>query len=308
MRHMLNFSEKYPDCEIITLTKNYRSTMHIVSIINSSIRSMGLPDLEFTLDGEKDVHLLKFESEPVEFEFVIQHILGSKLPRKEIFVLARTNRQLNDLSTLMKARGIAHVLRSDELRQTAAAGEGDVTLATIHAIKGLEAELVFVIGCTSVNFPAKGSEHPVVDMVKVEEYDKEEEEKRLFYVALSRARKSLYLTYSSKKCTSFITQPMMDLLGMKVDSNVKLQQPKLHSAQPQQQSSAEVIERLKEWRRELARKQGIPAFMILHDRTIIELAQQMPTTRECLEEITGMGPMKIVKYGEEILRIVGGGV
>ncbi|HLD96753.1 MAG TPA: UvrD-helicase domain-containing protein [Candidatus Nanoarchaeia archaeon] len=307
VRHMLNFSEKYPGCEIITLTKNYRSTRHIVSVINCAIRSMGLPDLEFILDGEKDVHLLKLESEPAEFEFVIQHILGSKLPRKEIFVLARTNRQLNDLSTLMKARGIAHVLRSDEMRQTAVAGEGDVTLATIHAIKGLEAELVFVIGCTSVNFPAKGSEHPVIEMVKVEEYDKEEEEKRLFYVALSRAKKSLFLTYSGKKCTSFISQPMMDLLG-KADANLKLQKPKLHSAQSQQQSSAGVIERLKEWRRELARKQGIPAFMILHDRTIIELAQQLPSTREGLEAITGLGPMKIVKYGEEILRIVGGGV
>lgn len=319
VRHMLNFSEKYPDCEIITLTRNYRSTKHIVSLINGSIRVMGLADLEFTIDGEKDVNLLKFESEQAEFEFVIQHILNSKLPRKEIFVLARTNRQLNDLSTLMKARGIAHVLRSDELRQTTIAGEGDVTLATIHAIKGMEAELVIVIGCTSVNFPAKGSEHPVIDMIKVEEYDKEEEEKRLFYVAMSRAKKSLYLTYSGKKCTSFITQPMLDLLGTKVAANVKLQKPKPHDlfeknvnqktpAYSQQQNAAEVIERLKEWRRELARKQGIPAFMILHDRTIIELAQQMPSTKEGLEEITGLGPMKIVKYGEEILNIISGGL
>ena len=303
VRHMLSFSEKYPDCEIITLTKNYRSTKHIVSLINGFIRAMGLADLEFTIDGEKDAHLLKFESEPAEFEFVIQHILVSKLPRKEIFVLARTNRQLNDLSTLMKARGIAHVLRSDELRHTTVAGEGDVTLATIHAIKGLEAELVFVIGCTSVNFPAKGSEHPVIDMVKVEEYDKEEEEKRLFYVAMSRAKKTLFLTYSGKKCTSFITQQMMDLLGAKQAAQIKLQKSKSPS---QQQYAAEVIERLKEWRRELARKQGIPAYLILHDRTIIELAQQMPSTKEDLEGITGLGPMKIVKYGEEILKIVNG--
>jgi len=305
VRHMFNFSEKYPDCEIITLTKNYRSTKHIVNLINSSIKAMGLADLDFVLDGEKDAHLLKFESEPAEFEFIIQHILGSKLPRKEIFVLARTNRQLNELSMLMKARGIPHVLRSDEIRQTIVAGEGDVTLATIHAIKGLEAELVFVIGCTTANFPAKGSEHPVIDMVKVDEYDKEEEEKRLFYVAMSRAKRSLYLTYSGKKCTSFITQPMLDLLGKKAAIDVKLQSPQSKS---NQQNSAEVIERLKEWRRELARKQGVPAYVILHDKTIIELAQQLPSGKEDLEEITGLGPMKIVKYGEEILKIVSGGI
>ncbi|RLG14674.1 MAG: hypothetical protein DRN66_01350 [Candidatus Nanohalarchaeota archaeon] len=47
-------------------------------------------------------------------------------------------------------------------------------------------------------FSCKGTEHPVVDMIKVEEYNKEEE-RRLFYVAISRAKEILYLTYSGKK-------------------------------------------------------------------------------------------------------------
>ena len=38
--------------------------------------------------------------------------------------------------------------------------------------------LVFVMGCNSFHFPCRGSEHPVIDMIKVEEYDKEEEERR----------------------------------------------------------------------------------------------------------------------------------
>ena len=49
-----------------------------------------------------------------------------------------------------------------------------MTLATIHSIKGLEAKLVFVIGCNEMNFPCKASDHPVIEMIKIEEYDKED--------------------------------------------------------------------------------------------------------------------------------------
>ena len=72
IRYILNFEEKHPDCEIITLTKNYRSTKHIVELINNSIRNMGLADLEPSTEGNKDVKLLKLDSESAEFEFVHQ--------------------------------------------------------------------------------------------------------------------------------------------------------------------------------------------------------------------------------------------
>jgi predicted Zn-dependent peptidase len=67
--------------------------------------------------------------------------------------------------------------------KTVLAAPEEITLATIHAIKGLEAHTVFVIGCNGLNFPCKGSEHPVIEMVKVEEYDKEEEEKMVEYIS-----------------------------------------------------------------------------------------------------------------------------
>ncbi len=289
IRCILSFEEKYPGCEITTLRKNYRSSKPIVELINAASRNMGLPDLEATNEGEKDIRLVKFDTEAGEFEFVIQRILASSLPRHEIFVLARTNRQLNELSQEMHIRGITHVVKSDELRRPVAAGPDDITLATIHAIKGMEASMVFVIGCTGLNFPCKGSEHPVVDMIDVEEYDKEEEERRLFYVAMSRARRSLYLSYAGKRPTSFITEEMLGLI-----------QPKGFNVM----RSSDVLTRLKDWRKELSERLGVPPYVIMHDRTFIDLAVKMPTTLEDLEDIHGMGPTKIAKYGDEILRII----
>jgi DNA helicase-2/ATP-dependent DNA helicase PcrA len=128
-----------------------------------------------------------------------------------VLVLSRTNRQLFELSRIMKEKQIKHVLKTEEINSEVSAKKGEVTLATIHSIKGLEAKIVFLIGANETNFPCKASDHPIIELIKVEDYDKEEEEKRLFYVALSRAKQNLYITYTGKKPTYFITNEMLDL-------------------------------------------------------------------------------------------------
>ncbi|MBI2139708.1 UvrD-helicase domain-containing protein [Candidatus Woesearchaeota archaeon] len=369
IRHILNFKDKYPGTELIVLTKNYRSTKHIVELINKSIKPMGLADLESCTEGEKNIRLEKFDAEQDEFEFIIGKIQESSLPRNELFVLARTNRQLNELSALMKSRGIKHIVRSDELKGTVMLQGDDVTLATIHAIKGLEAHTVFVMGCTPYNFPCRGSEHPGIEMINVEEYDQEEEERRLLYVAMSRAKNEMYLTYSSKTPTSFITDSMMELLGDEADRMSRMWKVKTkynlssqkenginsnlnHSFSKDNGAGQEenlsfskengvktkvnplslgetglgknglgengvktkvnasfskdngVISRLKEWRSSLSREQGVPAYVIMHDRTIIDLAMKMPLTLGELDGVVGIGPAKIAKFGEELLDVI----
>ncbi|MBU1975285.1 MAG: UvrD-helicase domain-containing protein [Nanoarchaeota archaeon] len=297
IQYILDFEDKN-SAEIITLTKNFRSTAHIVSLFNASLQDMGLPDLDSHIEGEKDVRLLNFANEAAEFEFVIQTILASKLDRSEIFVLARTNRQLTDLSSIMKQRDIKHTIRSEELKRVL--GEDSaVTLATIHAIKGMEAELVFVIGATGLNFPCRGSDHPVMELIR-EEYDREEEEKRLFYVALSRAKKSLYISYTGKSLTRFFNSEMKKIVGAKEEPKT---QTKLFNKQ-KGKGHAAIEARIKEWRREKAAELGIQPYLILHDKTIIELATSEPVELEDLEMIYGMGPVKVRRFGKELLDLI----
>jgi superfamily I DNA/RNA helicase len=354
IRFLLNFNDKYQNSQLLALTDNYRSTKKIVDLINAAIRYMGVADLRSSSKSESDetlskdvenlkhkesdVRLLKFDNEDAEFEFVVQRIVGSDVPRNEIFVLARTNRQLVELSTVLHARGISFIIRSDELRKTALAKENDVTLATIHAIKGLEAEMVFVIGCSGNNFPCKGSEHPVTEMVELDEYNKDDEERRLFYVAMSRAKKTLYLSYSGTKPTSYITDDMLILLGKtpeKMTTLIKSPfseikntalpykfQTKKHSFEgnlynnPEDDfilpatrlstSSGKLVGRLKEWRLETSRREGKAPYIIMHDSTLFEIAERMPITLHDLERINGIGPTKIMRYGEELLDIING--
>ncbi|MBR9704115.1 UvrD-helicase domain-containing protein, partial [Candidatus Pacearchaeota archaeon] len=209
---ILNFGSEKDNCEIITLTKNYRSNNHIVKLMNTSIKDMNLPDVTHNIEGEKNIKLLDFENEGLEHDFVINGIINSKFSGNDIFVLARTNRQINEISGLMKKKNIKHVLKTDENNNSIEPGKGDVVLATIHAIKGLEAKQVFLIGANEQNFPCKAQDHPVIEMIKIDEYDREEEEKRLFYVAISRAKQELNISYSGKKPTYFINDDMEEII------------------------------------------------------------------------------------------------
>ncbi|MFH1849642.1 MAG: UvrD-helicase domain-containing protein [archaeon] len=293
IRYILQFSEDYPGCEIVGLTNNYRSSRAIVALVNSAVKHMGLPDLEsLEPGGAGDARLVRFHNEAAEFEFVIQAILASEISRNEIFVLARTNRQLTDLSALFRDRGIDHVVKSEEIHASVDIREGQATLATIHAIKGLEADMVFVVGCNGQNFPCKGSEHPVVEMVKIDEYDKEEEEKRLLYVAMSRAKKTLVMTYTGS-ITRFITEEMRSMLGH-TEPQLKLNKG----------DSADAFARLREWRLSVSRASGLPPYLIAHDSTLQEIVQKNPLDLTELERIRGLGPLRARKYGEDILRAI----
>ena len=215
INYILNFKQKYPTSEIVSLTKNYRSNNHLVNFINKLIKHMQLPDLEHNFEQEKQIHLKNFDSVNEEHQYVIDIISKSLIPRNEIFILARTNRQLTELSKKLNQKNIPHIIKTDDIRNSTFEKQGAITLATIHAIKGLEAKKVFIIGCTERNFPCKASDHPVMDIIKTEDYDKEQEEKRLFYVAISRAKNKLYLTYSGKTHTSFITDEILELIDDK---------------------------------------------------------------------------------------------
>lgn len=297
IRHIIDFQKENTSCDIITLKKNYRSTKHIVNLANQAIKHMGVSDMEPVQDGEKDIRLLQFPSEASEYEFIIQRLLMEDAKPSEVFVLARTNRQLNDLSDILKQRNIRHVVRSDEVRKPVLASDDEITLATVHSIKGMEADVVYLIGASGVNFPCKGSEHPIIDMVTVDEYDKEEEEKRLFYVALSRARRSLFVTYSSKRPTRFITKAMMESLGELKVQNTDVEY-KVSAG------SKGVVERLKSWRRQTALDLGVPSYIILTDKSILDIAQKMPATIDDLEDVHGIGPSKIRRYGKDILKLI----
>jgi superfamily I DNA/RNA helicase len=187
----IRFITEFNAQKTIQLRTNYRSRPVIVDLMNKLITCMGLPDLAAAHEEGGVVQSLKYADEDDESRAVAT--LLEHTSNKDVFVLARTHRQLKDLSVLLTQRGVAHSIKHEE-EETAPDG---IVLATAHAIKGLEARTVIVMGATSRYFPCKVSDHPVVDLIKDAYVDREEEERRLLYVAVSRAKELLVITHTS---------------------------------------------------------------------------------------------------------------
>ena len=65
------------------------------------------------------------------------------------------------------------------------------------------------------------------------------------------------------------------------------------------------IEALREWRRQEAARRSVPAYVVLHDRTLAALAAARPSTLDALSEIPGIGPAKLEAYGKDLIALLG---
>ena len=64
---------------------------------------------------------------------------------------------------------------------------------------------------------------------------------------------------------------------------------------------------LKAWRLAQAREQGVPPYVVFHDRTLLELAAQRPATLMALAEVGGIGAAKLERYGQALLEVLAAG-
>ena len=79
--------------------------------------------------------------------------------------------------------------------------------------------------------------------------------------------------------------------------------PKLAAADLSPEA-AEVFERLRAWRGEVAKEQGVPAYVVFHDATLREIATRLPGSREELGTISGIGEAKLEKYADGVLAVL----
>ena len=73
------------------------------------------------------------------------------------------------------------------------------------------------------------------------------------------------------------------------------------SDSPQEQR---VFQALREWRRDMAREHGVPAYTVLHDASLREIAQRLPASTATLSTVSGVGATKLARYGDAIISLV----
>jgi DNA helicase-2/ATP-dependent DNA helicase PcrA len=164
-----------------------------------------------------------------------------------------------------------------------------VNLLTYHRAKGLEFEAVFLPRLLDGELPFR-SGRATADPA---------EERRLLYVGITRARRYLFLTWPTGSKAS--PSPFLSELGVSM--------PPRRVARPQPvrmgSSDGPLLERLKAWRRDRARADGVPTYVVFHDRTLAEIADRRPRDWADLAGISGIGPAKLDRYADEILGLMG---
>ncbi|MCU1659754.1 MAG: UvrD/REP helicase [Pseudonocardiales bacterium] len=173
-----------------------------------------------------------------------------------------------------------------------------VTLASLHSAKGLEWDAVFLVGLTDTTVPIQ---HASTDAQIAEE-------RRLLYVGITRARERLALSWALARSPGQRRgrRPSRFLDGLRPHiAQDTAPKPKKRSPAPEA-ADAELFARLRSWRKTQAAAQGVPPYVVFSDATLVAIADGRPDSRAALARISGVGPMKLERYADPLLAVLGG--
>ncbi|MFC4949388.1 ATP-dependent DNA helicase UvrD2 [Pseudonocardia sp. GCM10023141] len=198
-----------------------------------------------------------------------------------------------------------------------------VTLASLHAAKGLEWDAVFLVGLVDGTLPIQ---HADGDELAIEE------ERRLLYVGVTRARRRVQLSWAlsrqpggarRRRRSRFLyglipeRHPASRIAG---DAGRNAVKPRCRvCGSPLVGTDAmklrrcgdcpsdvdvELLDRLREWRAGVAKQQQVPTYVVFTDSTLTAIAEHRPVDRAALVTIPGIGARKLDRYGPDVLALV----
>lgn len=203
-----------------------------------------------------------------------------------------------------------------------------VTLASLHSAKGLEWDAVFLVGLSEGLMPISFADTP----------ETVDEERRLLYVGITRAREFLNFSWSTartpggranRKPSRFLdglrpgsvggapTGPRMAttrksrkdpgpsvcrICGKILNTGAERKVGRCADCPPGYDEA--VFEQLRQWRLGEATTTSVPAFVVFTDATLMAIAEAAPQDLDALSALPGVGPSKLERYGEAVLEIV----
>ena len=223
------FDNFFDVCETRYIEKTYRNSQQLIDASSNFV--MKNPDqtrkeLKSSKSLECPIKIVKFDNdfdEILKFELIIKNIINqSKFENKKILILGRNNKDIFNLLKNFNVKnedgkrkfeilGDEDKLRRDKFVKIVYRYNPDVNIEyrTVHQSKGLECDNVILINLKNwrAGFPNKMVDDPVLNFVKRNgDSFSYAEERRLFYVALTRTKNNVYLLAPYFKSSVFIQE------------------------------------------------------------------------------------------------------
>ena len=181
-------------------------------------------------------------------------------------------------------------------------GRPCVHLSTVHKVKGREWPNVIVFGASADLFP-----HRLAEDI--------EEERRVFHVALTRAARTVVVLSDADAPSPFLAElggtaaePFRLAGGAGAPAGTGGRGPKDPGARRGSTVPAAgespLWDGLREWRTGIARRDKVPPYVVMSDAHLKGIADRKPTTLAELARCAGIGPLKLERYGEDILAVI----
>lgn len=205
---LTEFTKSYPRAKVVELTRDYRSTPQVVGLANQVLASAkgidgaplgGTVKLVSQRDDGPQIEWFIAQDDETEAREVAKrarYLVNRGLLPRQIAVLFRTNAQAAIFGTELTRIGLPYIVKDqlkggfevDKSRDEAESAQA-ITLASLHSAKGLEWEAVFLVGASEGILPISLSTTG----------EQIEEERRLTYVGITRARTYLTISYARGK-------------------------------------------------------------------------------------------------------------
>ncbi|WP_228438569.1 UvrD-helicase domain-containing protein [Chryseobacterium pennae] len=209
LSYIVEFEKYFKNAEVIKFNLNYRSTQNIVGASNEVIKHNKFKvdkDIQASKKSEHKIVIYSGNNEKENIQFClnrVKELMNEGISNDEILFLYRRNNMFLPYDRKLKNEKISG--------------------KTIHASKGLEAKVVFIIGLTegSGGFPDIWLEDRIYQVIKKADYDLlMEEERRLFYVAITRAKDKLFLVTEKGNESSFLKE-IPEIFTVRTTASVK---------------------------------------------------------------------------------------
>ena len=312
-RFLNDFEQYFPNSQTVILKDNFRSSPEILALSSSILPMMERLDPKMqsgrlpTIRAELDEH-----EEARSVARLVKELAIGDIDLSDQAVLVRTHAQIPPIVEAFQEQEIKFTVASD--RESGAGRDDGVQILTLHAAKGLEWRIVHLCGVEEGFHPIA---HANSELAL-------EEERRLFFVGLTRAEEQLHISWArnralgskrSRKPSMYIRElsDLLDPTPLKFDGDRKALSQKIRAFLGSQNvtdhqqkafnSEQSCMDELDSIRRNIAKANDSKPEIVLSDDAIAALVSNKPKSIKDLRKIPQVSSVVIDRFGEQIIEI-----